>query len=178
MATNYPVTMEELQQIQGVGQGKAKKYGKPFLELIKNYCEENDVKRADIMRVISLPNKSMRKQKIIELIDKRIPLEEIARAQGYGFDDLLDDIEAIVCSGMKVNIDYYLNDDEVIDPDEVADIYDYFRESDSDDIDQAIEEVDIYDDEDGLTAEEKVRLVFIKFFSRLFILPSGSSTIP
>ena len=167
MATNYPVTMEELQQIQGVGQGKAKKYGKPFLELIKNYCEENDVKRADIMRVISLPNKSMRKQKIIELIDKRIPLEEIARAQGYGFDDLLDDIEAIVCSGMKVNIDYYLNDDEVIDPDEVADIYDYFRESDSDDIDQAIEEVDIYDDEDGLTAEEKVRLVFIKFFSEM-----------
>lgn len=167
MATNYPVTMEELQQIQGVGQGKAKKYGKPFLELIKNYCEENDVKRADIMRVISLPNKSMRKQKIIELIDKRIPLEEIARAQGYGFDDLLDDIEAIVCSGMKVNIDYYLNDDEVIDPDEVADIYDYFRESDSNDIDQAIEEVDIYDDEDGLTAEEKVRLVFIKFFSEM-----------
>ena len=111
--------------------------------------------------------RSMRKQKIIELIDKRIPLEEIARAQGYGFDDLLDDIEAIVCSGMKVNIDYYLNDDEVIDPDEVADIYDYFRESDSDDIDQAIEEVDIYDDEDGLTAEEKVRLVFIKFFSEM-----------
>ena len=167
MATNYPVPLEELQQIQGVGQGKAKKYGKPFLELINNYCEENDVKRADIMRVISLPNKSMRKQKIIELIDKRIPLEEIARAQGYGFDDLLDDIEAIVCSGMKVNIDYYLNDDEVIDPDEVADIYDYFRESDSDDIDQAIEEVDIYDDEDGLTAEEKVRLVFIKFFSEM-----------
>lgn len=167
MATNYPVTMEELQQIQGVGQGKARKYGKPFIELIKKYCDENDVKRTDIMRVISLPNKSMRKQKIIELIDKRIPLEEIARAQGYGFDDLLDDIEAIVNSGIKVNIDYYLDDDEVIDPDEMADIYDYFRESDSDDIDKAIEEVDIYDDEDGLTAEEKVRLVFIKFFSEM-----------
>lgn len=167
MATNYPLTMEELQQIQGVGQGKAKKYGKPFLELIKKYCEENDVERADIMRVISLPNKSMKKQKIIELIDKRIPLDEIARAQGYGFDDLLDDIEAIVSSGMKVNIDYYLNNDEVIDPDEMADIYDYFRESESDDIDKAIDDVDIYDDEDGLTAEEKVRLVFIKFFSEV-----------
>ncbi len=167
MATNYPQTLEELQQIQGVGQGKARKYGKPFLELIKKYCEENDVERADIMRVISLPNKSMKKQKIIELIDKRIPLDEIARAQGYGFDELLDDIEAIVGSGMKVNIDYYLNNDEVIDPDEMADIYDYFRESESDDIDKAIEEVDIYDDEDGLTAEEKVRLVFIKFFSEV-----------
>ena len=167
MATNYPVTMEELQQIQGVGQGKAKKYGKPFVDLIKKYCDENDVKRADIMRVISLPNKSLRKQKIIELIDKRIALEEIAKAQGCGFDDLLDDIEAIVNSGIKVNIDYYLNDDEVIDPDEMADIYDYFRESDSDDIDKAIDEVDIYDDEDGLTAEQKVRLVFIKFFSEM-----------
>lgn len=167
MATNYPVTMEELQQIQGVGQGKAKKYGQPFLDLIKKYCEENDVKRTDILRVISLPNKSMRKQKIIELIDKRIPLEEIARSQGYSFDELLNDIEAIVNSGIKVNIDYYLNDDAVIDPDEVADIYDYFRESDSDDIDKAIDEVDIYDDEDGLTAEEKVRLVFIKFFSEM-----------
>lgn len=150
-----------------MGQGKAKKYGKPFLELIKKYCEENDVERADIMRVISLPNKSMKKQKIIELIDKRIPLDEIARAQGYGFDDLLDDIEAIVSSGMKVNIDYYLNNGEVIDPDEMADIYDYFRESESDNIDKAIDDVDIYDDDDGLTAEEKVRLVFIKFFSEV-----------
>ncbi len=167
MATNYPVTMEELQQVQGVGHGKAKKYGRPFLDLIKKYCEENNVKRTDILRVISLPNKSMRKQKIIELIDKRIPLEEIARSQGYSFDELLGDIEAIVNSGIKVNIDYYLNDDEVIDPDEVADIYDYFRESDSDDIDKAIDEADIYDDEDGLTAEEKVRLVFIKFFSEM-----------
>ncbi len=167
MATNYPVTLDELQQIQGVGQGKARKYGKPFVELIKRYCDENDVKRADIMRVISLPNKSMRKQKIIELIDKRIPLDEIARAQGCSFDDLLDDIMAIVCSGIKINIDYYLNDDEVIDPDEVDDIYDYFRESESDDIDKAIDDADIYDDDDGLTAEEKVRLVFVKFFSEV-----------
>ena len=167
MATNYPVTMEELQQIQGVGQGKAKKYGKSFVDLIKRYCDENDVKRTDIMRVISLPNKSMRKQKIIELIDKRIPLDEIARVQGCTFDELLDDIMAIVCSGIKITIDYYLNDDEVIDPDELDDIYDYFRDSDSDDIDKAIDEADIYDDDDGLTAEQKVRLVFVKFFSEV-----------
>ena len=165
MATNYPVTLEELQQIQGVGQGKAKKFGQPFIDLIKRYCEENDIQRTDMMRVISLPNKSKKKLKIIELIDKRIPLDEIAKTQGCEFDDLLDDIESIVNSGMKVNIDYYLNDEDVIDPDEVSDIYDYFRESETDDIDKAIEEVDIYDEDEGLTAEQKARLVLIKFLS-------------
>jgi ATP-dependent DNA helicase RecQ len=167
MATTYPVTLEELQQVQGVGQGKAKKFGKPFVELIKKYCDENDIERADKIRVISLPNKSMKKLKIIELIDKRIPLEEIAKAQGMDFDDLITDIESIVYSGMKVNLDYYLDDDEVIDGDEVQDIFDYFRSSDSDDIDKAIEEADIYDDDEGLTAEEKVRLVRIKFISEM-----------
>ncbi|MBM6991742.1 MAG: DNA helicase RecQ [Prevotella sp.] len=165
MATNYPVTMDELLQIQGVGQGKARKFGQPFLELIKEYCEENDIQRTDMMRVISLPNKSKKKLKIIELIDKRIPLDEIANAQGCNFDELLDDIESIVNSGMKVNIGYYLDDEDVIDPDEMEDIYDYFRNSESDDIDDAIDEVDIYDDDNGLTAEEKARLVLIKFLS-------------
>ena len=165
MATYYPVTLDELQQIQGVGSGKANKFGKPFVELVKKYCEENEICRTDMMRVISLPNKSMKKLKIIELIDKRIPLDEIAVAQNCEFDELLDDIESIVCSGMKVNIDYYLNDDDVIEHDEVDDILDYFRESDTDDIDTAIDTVDIYDDEDGLTAEEKARLVLIKFLS-------------
>jgi ATP-dependent DNA helicase RecQ len=167
MATSYPVSIEELQQIQGVGQGKAKKFGKPFVELIKKYCEENEVERTDLMRVISLPNKSKKKLKIIELIDKRIPLEEIAKAQVVDFDDLISDIESIVYSGMKVNLDYYLDDEDVIDPDDVDDIYDYFRHSDDDDVDKAIEEADIYDDEDGLTAEEKVRLVRIKFISEM-----------
>ena len=165
MATYYPVTLDELQQIQGVGSGKANKFGKPFVELVKKYCEENEICRTDMMRVISLPNKSMKKLKIIELIDKRIPLDEIAVAQNCEFDELLDDIESIVCSGMKVNIDYYLNDDDVIEHDEVDDILEYFRESDTDDIDTAIDTVDIYDDEDGLTAEEKARLVLIKFLS-------------
>lgn len=165
MATAYPVTLEELQQIQGVGQGKARKFGKPFIELIKRYCDENDIQREDMMRVISLPNKSAKKLKIIELIDKRIDLSEIARSQGYDFDDLIDEIDSIVRSGMKVNLGYYLDNEDIIDPDEVSDIYDYFRNSETDDIDKAIDEADIYDDDGGLTAEEKVRLVLIKFLS-------------
>ncbi len=165
MATYYPTTMEELLQIQGVGQGKARKFGAPFLELIKSYCDENEKPRTDMMRVISLPNKSKKKLKIIELIDKRIPLDEIANAQGTDFDELLDDIESIVNSGMKVNIGYYLDNEDVIDPDEVDDIYEYFRGSESDDIDDAIDEADIYDDDHGLTAEQKARLVLIKFLS-------------
>ena len=118
-----------------------------------------------MMRVISLPNKSIKKLKIIELIDKRIPLNDIAVAQNCEFDELLDDIESIVSSGMKVNIDYYLNDEDVIEHEELDEILDYFHESDTDDIDTAIDTVDIYDDEDGLTAEEKARLVLIKFLS-------------
>jgi len=165
MATYYPVTLDELQQIQGVGSGKANKFGKPFVELVKRYCEENDICRTDMMRVISLPNKSIKKLKIIELIDKRIPLNDIAVAQNCEFDELLDDIESIVSSGMKVNIDYYLNDEDVIEHEELDEILDYFHESDTDDIDTAIDTVDIYDDEDGLTAEEKARLVLIKFLS-------------
>lgn len=165
MATSFPQTMEELQQIQGVGQGKARKFGKPFIDFIKKSCEENDIQRSDIMRVITIPNKSKRKLKIIEMIDRRIPLEDIAETQNLDYDDLLDDIESIVNSGTKVNIDYYLNDEDVIDQDEMQDILDYFRHSDSEDIDKAIDTVDIYDDDDGLTAEEKARLVLIKFIS-------------
>lgn len=165
MATSYPTCMEELLQIQGVGQGKARKFGKPFVDLIKQYCEDNGIQRTDMMRVISLPNKSLKKLKIIELIDKRVPLDEIANAQGCDFDELLDEIETIVNSGMKVNLNYYLDDENVMDPDEMEDIYEYFRGSESDDIDKAIDEVDIYDDDHGLTAEEKARLVLIKFLS-------------
>jgi ATP-dependent DNA helicase RecQ len=165
MATSFPETLKDLEQIQGVGQGKARKFGQPFVDFIKKYCEENNIERSDLMRVITLPNKSKRKLKIIEMIDRRIPLEDIAETQNIGFDDLLDDIESIVNSGMKVNIDYYLNDEDVIDPDEVQDILDYFQHSETDDIDEAIDTVDIYDDDEGLTAEEKARLVLIKFLS-------------
>ena len=94
-----------------------------------------------------------------------MPLDEIANAQGCDFDELLDEIETIVNSGMKVNLNYYLDDENVMDPDEMEDIYEYFRSSESDDIDKAIDEVDIYDDDHGLTAEEKARLVLIKFLS-------------
>ncbi len=165
MATSFPETLKDLEQIQGVGQGKARKFGQPFVDFIKKYCEENNIERSDLMRVITLPNKSKRKLKIIEMIDRRIPLEDIAETQNIGFDDLLDDIESIVNSGMKVNIDYYLNDEDIIDPDEVQDILDYFQHSETDDIDEAIDTVDIYDDDEGLTAEEKARLVLIKFLS-------------
>jgi len=165
MATSFPETLKDLEQIQGVGQGKARKFGQPFVDFIKKYCEENNIERSDLMRVITLPNKSKRKLKIIEMIDRRIPLEDIAETQNIGFDDLLDDIESIVNSGMKVNIDYYLDDEDVIDPDEVQDILDYFQHSETDDIDEAIDTVDIYDDDEGLTAEEKARLVLIKFLS-------------
>lgn len=167
MATNFPVTIEELQQIQGVGMGKARKFGKPFIELIKKYCDENDIQRADMMRVISLPNKSKKKLKIIELIDKRIDLDEIARAQVLEFDDLITEIESIVYSGMKVNLNYYLDNEDNIDPEDVDAIYDWFRESETDDVDDAIEGADVYDDDGGLTAEEKVRLVRIKFISEM-----------
>ena len=165
MATSFPETLKDLEQIQGVGQGKARKFGQPFVDFIKKYCEENNIERSDLMRVITLPNKSKRKLKIIEMIDRRIPPEDIAETQNIGFDDLLDDIESIVNSGMKVNIDYYLNNEDVIDPDEVQDILDYFQHSETDDIDEAIDTVDIYDDDEGLTAEEKARLVLIKFLS-------------
>ncbi len=165
MATAYPVTMDELLQIQGVGQGKARKFGQPFVDLIRRYCEENEIEHTDMMRVISLPNKSKRKLKIIELIDKRIAIDDIARSVGCTFDELLEDIESIVNSGMKVNIAYYLDNEEVIDPDEAADIYEYFRTSETDDIDDAIDEADIYDDDPGLTAEQKARLVLIRFLS-------------
>jgi ATP-dependent DNA helicase RecQ len=165
MATNYPVSMDELLQIQGIGLGKAKKFGAEFIALIKRYCEENDIERADMTRVISLPNKSQKKLKIIELLDKRLPLDEIANSQGCTFGELLDEIESIVNSGMKVDVSYYIDNDEIIDPDELADIYEHFRNSESADIDEAIDEVDIYDDEDGLTAEEKAQLVLIKFMS-------------
>lgn len=167
MATHFPITLEELQQIQGVGQGKAARFGRPFVELIRKYCEENHVERADMMRVIGLPNRSKKKLNVIELLDKQIPLDEIAKAQVESFEELLTDIESIVYSGMKVNLDYYLGNEDVIDPEDVEAIYDYFRHSHSDDIDEAIEGADIYDDEVGLTAEEKVRLVRIKFISEM-----------
>jgi ATP-dependent DNA helicase RecQ len=157
MATMFPVTLEELQNIQGVGVGKAKRYGKPFCDLIRTYCEENDIVRPEDMRVRTVAKKSMLKVKIIQSIDRQVALDDIANAQGLDFDELLSEVEAIVYSGTKLNIDYFL--EEVMDDDHVDDIYDYFRESDTDDLDTAQDELG------PEYSEDEIRLVRIKFLS-------------
>ena len=124
MATSYPITMDELQNIQGVGMGKARRYGKEFLELIKRHCEENEIERPEDLRVRTVARKSVLKVKIIQSIDRQVALDDIAEAQGIDFEDLLTEIEAIVYSGTKLNIDYFI--EEVIDDDHVDEIYDYF----------------------------------------------------
>ena len=159
MATMYPITLQELQNIQGVGAGKAKRYGKEFCELIKQHCEENEIERPEELRVRTVAKKSILKVKIIQSIDRKIDLEEIAKAQGLDFDDLLTEIEAIVYSGTKLNIDYFI--DDVMDEDHVDDIYDYFSESETDNLDVAMEELG----EDY--SEEDIRLVRIKFISEM-----------
>ena len=159
MATMYPVTIEELQNIQGVGIGKAKRYGREFCDLIKRHCEENEIERPEELRVRTVAKKSMLKVKIIQSIDRQIPLDDIASAQGLDFEELLDEIEAIVYSGTKLNIDYFL--DDVMDDDHIDDIYEYFRESETDDIDVALEELG--DD----SSENDIRLVRIKFLSEM-----------
>ncbi len=157
MATVYPVTIEELQNIQGVGAGKARRYGKEFVALIKKHCEENDIERPEDLRVRTVAKKSVIKVKIIQSIDRQIALDDIAEAQGIDFDELLNEVEAIVYSGTKINIDYFLED--VMDDDHIDDIYDYFRESETDDLETAIEELG----EDY--TEDEIRLVRIKFIS-------------
>ena len=160
MATDYPVTLEELKNIQGVGEGKVKQpYAKEFVDLIKNYCEENEIERQVDMRVRTVAKKSMLKVKIIQSIDRQIALDDIATAQGIEFDDLLDEVEAIVYSGTKLNIDYFL--DEVMDEDHVDDIYDYFAESDTDSLEAAIDELG------AECSEDEIRLVRIKFISEM-----------
>ena len=157
MATMYPVTLQELQNIQGVGAGKAKRYGQPFCDLIKAHCDENEIERPEEMRVRTVAKKSMLKVKIIQSIDRQIDLDDIANAQGLDFDELLNEVEAIVYSGTKINIDYFL--EEVMDDDHVDDIYDYFRESETDNLDVA---------QDALGpeySEDEIRLVRIKFLS-------------
>ena len=160
MATDYPVTLEELKNIQGVGEGKVKQpYAKEFVDLIKKYCEENGIERQADMRVRTVAKKSMLKVKIIQSIDRQIALDDIATAQGIDFDELLDEVEAIVYSGTKLNIDYFL--EEVMDEDHIDDIYDYFCESDTDRLSVAQKELgDEY-------SEDEIRLVRIKFLSEM-----------
>ncbi|MBO5663818.1 MAG: DNA helicase RecQ [Bacteroidales bacterium] len=156
MATTYPITIEELQNIPGVGQGKAKRYGDEFIALIKRHVEENEIERPEDLRVRTVANKSKVKISIIQAIDRKVALDDLAQSKGMSFGELLDEIEAIVYSGTKINITYFL--EEVIDEDKIYDLLEYFKESDSDSVDQAMEEM-------GDCTEEEVRLVRIKFLS-------------
>ena len=160
MATSYPITMEELQNIPGVGAGKAKRYGDEFIKLIKGYVEENDIIRPEDLRVRTVARNSARKIAIIQAIDRRVALDDLAERLGMSMEEMLEEIEAIVYSGTRLNIKYFI--DEVVDPDEEFDIYDYFRHADNDSIKLAMEELgeDDYD-------EINVRLVRIKFHSEL-----------
>ena len=159
MATIYPQTLEELQNIPGVGAGKAKRYGTEFCELIKKHCVENDIVRPEDFRIRTKANKSKHKVNIIQSIDLKVPLDDIAVANNIEFGELLDNLEAIVYSGTKINIDYFIFD--VLDEDQVDDIYHYFSESDTDSLDEALNELG----EDY--SEEEIRLVRIKFISEM-----------
>lgn len=157
MATSYPITSEELTRIGGVGNGKARKFGAPFIELIKKYVEENNIERLDDMIVKSVVNKSGLKVHIIQNVDRKLPLEDIAAAKGKKVMDIIEEIEAIVSSGTKVDINYCLND--MMDEDSQEEVFEYFLESETDDIDAANEEFD------GDYSEEELRLLRIKFMS-------------
>ncbi len=156
MATTYPITIEELQNMPGVGSGKAKRYGKEFIELIKKHVDENEIERPEDLRVRTVANKSKLKVSIVQGIDRKVALDDLAESKGIEFDEMLSEIEAIVYSGTKINIDYFVN--EVMDQDVLQDIYDYFQEAETDDINEAIHELSEYE-------ETEIRLIRIKFLS-------------
>ena len=159
MATTYPITIDELKNIPGVGEGKAKRYGEEFCALIKRHCEENEIDRPEDIRIRTVANKSKLKVAIINAIDRKVALDDLAISKGVEFDELLDDIESIVYSGTKLNIDYFL--EEILDEENMLEIYDYFKTSDTDNINIAIEELG------GEYSEEEIRLVRVKFISEM-----------
>ncbi|MBQ2808457.1 MAG: DNA helicase RecQ [Bacteroidaceae bacterium] len=159
MATTYPITIEELKNIPGVGEGKAKRYGEEFCALIKRHCEENEIDRLEDIRIRTVANKSKLKVAIINAIDRKVALDDLAISKGVEFDELLDDVESIVYSGTKLNIDYFL--EEILDEENMTEIYDYFKNSDTDNINIAIEELG------GEYTEEEIRLVRVKFISEM-----------
>ena len=160
MTVHYPISIEELHKISGVGSGKAMRYGKPFIELIDNYVKENNIDRVQDFVMKSIVNKSGQKVNIITNIDRKLPLEDIAKSQGKNLGDLIVEIENIVASGTKINIDYHLNN--ILDEDTQQEIYDYFLEdAETDDISAA------YDEFDGDYSEEELRLMKIKFMSEM-----------
>ena len=159
MATTYPISIEELINIPGVGPGKAKRYGEEFIKVIKRHVEENEIERPEDLLVRSVPNKSKLKISLIQGIDRRIPLDELAESKGLDFNEMLDEVEAIVYSGTKINIDYFIS--EIMDEDHEEEIFEYFKESESDDLDEAVKELG------SDFTEEEIRLVRIKFLSEL-----------
>jgi ATP-dependent DNA helicase RecQ len=159
MCFQYPITIDELTNIQGVGTGKAARYGAPFVALIHNYVEDNNIERPQDMVVKSLVNKSGLKVQLIQNIDRKLPLEDIGRAQGKSIDEVIEEIEAIVSSGTRVNINYYI--DDILDSENQVEIYEYFTEAETDDLGQAFQEFD------GDYTEEEIRLMRIKFMSEM-----------
>lgn len=160
MAIQYPITMDEMKNIVGVGEGKAKKFGQPFIDLIATYVNENEIERPQDMVVKSVVNKSSLKVFIIQSIDRKIPLEDICNAKGVEFEELLNELEAIVYSGTKINLSYAIS--QVIDEEKQSDVYNYFRNADSDNLVDALKELG----EDDYSMDE-VRLMRLKFISEM-----------
>ncbi|OFX30370.1 MAG: ATP-dependent DNA helicase RecQ [Bacteroidetes bacterium GWA2_32_17] len=160
MAIQYPITMDEMKNIVGVGEGKAKKFGQPFIELITKYVEENEIERPQDMVVKSVINKSSLKVFIIQSIDRKIPLDDICNAKGVDFEELLNELEAIVYSGTKINLNYAIS--QVIDEEKQLEVYDYFRNADSDNLEDALKELG----EDDYSMDE-IRLMRLKFISEM-----------
>lgn len=158
MATQYPISMEDMANVQGVSKGKAIRYGKPFVQLIKEYVEQNDIVRPTDFVVKQVANKSKMKVSIIQGIDRKMPLEDLANSNNLSMEDLMAELDAIVTSGTKVNIDYYI--DENVDEYSREDIMDYFMDSNTDSVEEAYRELQ----EDDITIEE-IQLVRIKFLS-------------
>jgi ATP-dependent DNA helicase RecQ len=159
MCFQYPITIDELTNIQGVGIGKASRYGEPFVDLIRIYVEDNDIERPQDVVVKSLVNKSGLKVQLIQNIDRKLPLEDIGRSQGKSMGEVIDEIEAIVSSGTRVNINYYI--DDILDQENQEEIYDYFKDAETDDLTAA------YNEFDGDYSEEELRLMRIKFMSEM-----------
>ncbi|HEX5743002.1 MAG TPA: HRDC domain-containing protein, partial [Flavobacteriaceae bacterium] len=159
MALKYPITIEELKSVHGVGEGKAKKYGKPFVELIAKYVEEHDILRPDDFIFKSTGENSSIKLFIIQNTDRKIPLHDIAKSKGISFDELIEELQQIVYMGTKVNIDYCI--DELLDEEQQEEIFDYFMESKSDKIQDALDEFK------GDYDETELRLMRIKFISKV-----------
>ena len=160
MAIQYPITLDELKNISGVGPGKAQKFGKPFVDLISRYVEENEIDRPMDLVVKSVVNKSGLKVYIIQNIDRKIALEDMAEAKGITVADIISEIESIVSSGTRIDINYYIN--EVLDEDRQDEVYDYFRTAETDSIEDALENLG----EEDYT-EEEIRLMRIRFMSEM-----------